>query len=216
MNKPSLVTRAEQRLRRKRFAFLEALLKPLARPVRILDVGGAMGFWQNLDYGRLGPVHITLLNVFEQANLPPAFTSRVGDARSLKNCSPGDYDVVVSNSVIGHVGSFADQTRMADEIQRIGRRYFVQTPNHYFPLDWRTLIPFFQLLPARQQAWWVHHCAITSFGRISPYSKALAWVACVRNLTHSELKTLFPEARIAREKVLGLTKSFMVFKGFDG
>jgi hypothetical protein len=132
----------------------------------------------------------------------------------MKDYAAGDFDVVLSNSVIGHVGCFQDQQRMAAEIRRIGKRYFVQTPNHYFPVDWRTLIPCFHFLPLTVRAHLLHVVPITSFGRLESYSSALHWASSVRNLTHRELRALFPEGTIARERVLGFTKSFMVFHGF--
>ena len=42
--------------------------------------------------------------------------------------------IVFSNSVIEHVGNISNQMKMADEIKRIGKCYFVQIPN-YCPLS---------------------------------------------------------------------------------
>ncbi|MEM2045934.1 MAG: class I SAM-dependent methyltransferase, partial [Candidatus Bathyarchaeia archaeon] len=56
----------------------------------------------------------------------------IGDAR----CMPfkdKSFDVVFSNSVIEHVGNYDDQKMCAEEIRRVGKCYFVQTPNFYFP-----------------------------------------------------------------------------------
>ena len=58
-------------LRRKRTLVFETLLKRLPRPVRVLDVGGEMGFWNILDHGCHGQIQVTLLNLFEQTDLPP-------------------------------------------------------------------------------------------------------------------------------------------------
>lgn len=210
-----LATGFENRLRRKRFLLLADLLASLPRPIRILDVGGAFGFWQILDYDRLGEIQVTLLNVYAQENLPSNFRSVVGDGRCLEAYRPEDFDVVLSNSAIGHVGAFEDQKKMAEEIRRVGRRYFVQTPNHYFPVDWRTLFPFFHFLPVKHQAWWLHHFPVAHFGRMASFPAALEWAGRVRNLTYREISSLFPDSNIVREKLFGFTKSFMVFRGFE-
>lgn len=215
MRKIDFVARLEQKARRNRFRLFIHLTRHLERPIRILDVGGDYGFWEILDYFKLGEINVTLLNLYPQENLPPNFHSRVGDARSMHNFQYGDFDVVFSNSVIGHVGSFQDQKIMANEIRRIGRRYFIQTPNHYFPIDWRTRIPLFHFLPLKGRAKILQILPISPFGRFKSYSSAIKWASAVRNLSYRELRMLFPEAKIAKEKFLGFTKSFMIFHGFE-
>jgi predicted glycoside hydrolase/deacetylase ChbG (UPF0249 family) len=213
--KPQFMKEFENQLWRKRFLLLVELFKPLARPLRILDVGGSMEFWAVQDYHLLGDIQVTLLNLFKQHDLPPNFRSEIGDARRLERYRSDGYDVVLSNSVIGHVGSFAQQKIVAEEIRAVAPRYLVQTPNHYFPIDWRTLVPLFHFLPLRHQAWWLHHLPLAPFGRIPSYSHALKWAGAIRNLTYNEFRKLFPDAKIFKEKLFGFTKSFTACKGFD-
>lgn len=115
-----------------------------------------------------------------------------------------------SNSVLDHVGSFEDQCLVASEIRRVGKYYLVQTPNHRFPIDWRTLMPFFHGLPARVQAWCFLRFSVGTYGRVSCATEAWQLATRVRNIRQSELPHLFPHANVVREKVAGLTKSFMV------
>jgi hypothetical protein len=213
MRKPRLVAQLEKRARQARFELLVQLLSPLTRPVRILDVGGDIGFWETCDHARLGEIQVTLLNLYVPDHSRPNFCFQIGDARSMPDFTSDDFDVVMSNSVIGHVGSWCDQERMAGEIKRIGKRYFVQTPNHYFPVDWDTLVPLFHFLPLKVRARLLNLLPIASIGRIRSYASAVEWASGVRNLTYRELQHLFPQAFIAREKVAGFTKSFMVYKG---
>ncbi|WP_255695553.1 methyltransferase domain-containing protein [Rhodohalobacter sp. 614A] len=52
-----------------------------------------------------------------------------GDALDMHMFEDKSFDVVFSNSVIEHVGSFENQRRFADEVRRVGKAYWVQTPD---------------------------------------------------------------------------------------
>lgn len=129
------------------------------------------------------------------------------------------FDIVFCSSVIEHVTmpknelrkyrnghdfyevAFQRQMAFADEIKRVGKRYFVQTPYKYFLIESHTWLPvFFVLLPRSLQiriidflaGWW-------------PKKTTPDW----NLLTPVEMQKLFPEARIVHEKVWGITKSIM-------
>ena len=59
------------------------------------------------------------------------------------------FDVVYSNAVIEHVGDRAHQKLFADETRRVGKAWFVTTPNFWFPIDTHTSLPFVHWLPRR-------------------------------------------------------------------
>ena len=40
-----------------------------------------------------------------------------------------------------------NQVKMANEIMRVGKKYFVQTPNKYFFIEPHYLLPFFNFCP---------------------------------------------------------------------
>jgi hypothetical protein len=167
-----------------------------------------------MDWSILGNIEIVLLNTFVQEHLPPPFLSVVADARDLSRYGDREFDVVYSNSVLCHVGAFSDRVRMAREIRRVGRSYFVQTPNPGFIIDWRTLIPFFHFLPLSSQAWCFRHFRVGTYPRIQDYSASLYQASRVQTVTCDELRRLFPDGTIVRERVLGMTKSFVVHSGF--
>jgi SAM-dependent methyltransferase len=200
-----------ERFRERRMKFFLRLVEDIPRPAQLLDVGGTTEFWKHFGCNGFS---LTILNLFEQSPLDGA-QSVTGDACNLSRFESGLFDVVFSNSVIGHVGGWERQQQMAKEIRRVGRRYFIQTPNHHFPVDWRTLVPFFHWLPPRVQAWFFQRLPVGAYKRAENRDQALNLATRVRNLRRSELKTLFPEANIVAERVAGMTKSFWVHHGFE-
>lgn len=203
------------RLRRKRFALFRRLLGDLPRPARILDVGGTESFWETMGFAGHGDLTIVLLNLSAEPTTRPNFASVAGDSRDLGGFGDGEFDVVFSNSVIEHLGSYRDQVRMAREVHRVGKRYFVQTPNRYFPIEPHFVCPFFQFLPRPFQVFLLQHLRLGTYERLPARQRALEAVAEFRLLTGRELAALFPGAMLWKEKFLGLTKSFVVYKGWE-
>jgi hypothetical protein len=204
-----------RRLRHKRSAFFEKLIAPLVKPLRVLDVGGTEEFWQALGYGDRDDLWVTLLNVTACSTSSPQFNSIAGDARDLSQFKRREFDVVFSNSVIEHVGDFVDQKRMADEVQRVGRRYFVQTPNRYFPIEPHFLFPFFQFLPEALQVYLLGRYRLGTYDIVTDRDYARELVREIRLLSLGEFRSLFPVASIYRERLLGLTKSFVAYGGWE-
>jgi hypothetical protein len=197
------------RLRRRRFGRFLELLDPLPRPVSILDVGGTETFWQMMGLDEQTGVDVTLLNVFPCPTATPHVTSVVGDGCDLSCYDDGAFDVVFSNSVIEHVGSFDNQRRMAGEIRRVGRSYFVQTPNRYFPIEPHFQFPCFQFLPRRWQVKLLRSRSIGWYPPAESDEQAAAWASEIRLLTRRELGRLFPEAKLVAERYWGLAKSYV-------
>ena len=113
------------------------------------------------------------------------------------------FDIAFSNSVIEHMPPAAQQL-FAAEIRRVAGRYFVQTPNRWFPIEPHYQLPFFQFLPRR-----VRRALNARF--------TLGWQAKgeweeITLLTAGDLRRLFPDAEVHRERTLGLTKSLMAVR----
>ena len=53
------------RLRKKRFSLFTSILDSIPSPIKILDVGGTVSFWENLGFlnEEIKDVEITLLNI---------------------------------------------------------------------------------------------------------------------------------------------------------
>lgn len=204
------------KLRIKRFALLKSLfgLLPNSESIRILDVGGTPIFWdKSAVLSELGDVEITLMNVKEFQVTAPNIRSIVGDAKNMKGFADKEFDVVFSNSVIEHMGSYEDQHRMADEIKRVGKRYFVQTPNLYFPIEPHFVFPFFQFFPKSVKVWLSTHFALGWYGKVDRQT-ANELASEIRLLRKKEFINLFANGKIVEEKFLGLTKSFIAYDGW--
>ena len=157
------------------------------------------------------------MNVGPQFVPSPQFESVIGDARNLSQYADGTFDVVFSNSVIEHLGpDKLDLARMASEVMRVGKRYFVQTPNKYFPLEPHFLFPGFQFLPLGVRTWLVSHYDVGWYKRIPDPALARAEVERILLLSERELRKMFPECSIYREYILGLPKSFVAHSGWPG
>jgi 2-polyprenyl-3-methyl-5-hydroxy-6-metoxy-1,4-benzoquinol methylase len=202
------------KMRRKRFQHFLQLLDSIPGPVTILDIGGTQQFWEVMDFTNNDHVHVTLLNVHQVETKYHNFTSIVGDATNLVGIPDKSFDVVFSNSVIEHVGDYQQQQCMAHEVERVGLRYFVQTPNYYFPIEPHFLFPGFQWLPLSLRAYLLNHFNLGWIKKIPDLQEAKKFVAQIQLLKKKEFLSLFPEANLYEEKIAGLTKSFIVYSGW--
>jgi SAM-dependent methyltransferase len=200
-----------QRLRQARLKLFCDLVRDLPQPVRVLDVGGTHQFWLAMDRSALPRMQITFLNMWSYEPDLPEATAVIGDARDLSRYADREFDVVFSNSVIEHVGGLREQLRMAKECVRVGRRYYIQTPNWAFPIEPHFLLPGFQYLPVAVRAR-LHACRQWGWWAKAPsYLDAVAEVESIRLLTRVELRFLFPDATLYVERFLGLPKSFVAY-----
>ncbi|MEN9685667.1 MAG: hypothetical protein RLZZ28_1453 [Bacteroidota bacterium] len=206
-NKDSL----SSKMRRKRFSFFLSLLNDIPRPLKILDIGGTPGFWESMNFFEDG-ISITLLNLTSQPVSVQGITSVVGDATSLTAFANQSFDIVFSNSVIEHLYDFESQKKMASEVRRVGKRYFIQTPNYWFPIEPHWVFPLFQFLPFSIKVLLTQHCSLGHIKKIPDKKIAGEQVKEVRLLTLKEMKQLFPNGAIYKEKIGGLNKSFVAYQ----
>ena len=179
---------------------------------RVLDVGGTPETWDMLA---VRP-RVTLLNMPRtKTELAAASWWVAGDGRALP-FRDAAFDVVFSNSVIEHVGDADSQRRFAREVARVGRAYWVQTPNRWFPVEQHLLTPLVHWLPKRWQRWIVPRFTFWSMlVRPSPDRREFYvahYLDDVRLLDASEFAALFPGARLIRERVCGWTKSLIAMR----
>jgi ubiquinone/menaquinone biosynthesis C-methylase UbiE len=198
------------RLRKKRFKLFLELIETMPRPLKIIDVGGTALFWERMGFTGQKDINITILNIRNDNMELPGFVTVTGDARRMKQFSDKAFDIAFSNSVIEHVGGFEEQKLMADEMKRIGKKIFLQTPNRYFPVEPHFLFPFFQFLPLWLKVKLLMKFNLGWYARVSDEKKAREICQSIRLMTKSELRKLFPGANIYEEKFYGIIKSFIV------
>jgi hypothetical protein len=202
-------------LRKRRIIFLESLITSIPTPLKILDVGGRPVFWKESGFFKtqnFREIEITFINI-EQLD-EPEFLCITGDAKNMNQFKNQEFDVVFSNSVIEHVGDYKDQHQMANELRRVGKRYFVQTPNLYFPVEPHFLFPFFQFLSIDIRVWLLTHFNMGWYPKMTDEQEARTIVTQTRLLSKTKLVNLFPEATIYEEKIFGLTKSLIAYYGW--
>jgi hypothetical protein len=180
---------------------------------RIVDVGGKAIYWQKLEpLWRGRQVHITLVNLESEPEPDGRFASRAGDARDLRQFPEMSFDLVHSNSVIEHVGLWHDQQRMAQEIRRLAPRYFVQTPNFWFPVEPHFRAPFIHWLPEPWRASIVMRRGCGFYPRARSTDEARRILDDARLLDARAMAELFPDAVIERERFAGFTKSLIAIR----
>jgi SAM-dependent methyltransferase len=181
----------------------------IAPETRVLDIGGTPDNWELID---MAP-RLVLLNMPRaRADLAGAAQWVAGDGRALP-FRDAAFDVVFSNSVIEHVGDTASQERFAREVARVGRAYWVETPNRWFPVEQHLLTPLVHWLPRSWQAAIVRRGTVWSaLAHPTPDRRDFYIEHFLRDihlLGVGELQRLFPGARIVRERFLGVTKSLI-------
>lgn len=198
------------KFRKKRFANFEQLVeRNFSRkfPIKVLDIGGRSQFWIGQDLLVERKLEITLLNLSKEPVDVPGLSSVAGDATNLSQFPDGSFDLVFSNSVIEHLYTWENQQKMAREAVRVGKKYFVQTPNKDFFAEAHYALPFVQYLP---KSWTYFLLTKTRLSRGNKWNPtdAQQYLDEIRLLDRREFNQLFPKAAIYEEKFFGMTKSF--------
>lgn len=202
------------RMRARRFALFEGLLDRLPKPVRIIDIGGTDAFWENRGWADRPGVDITAVNQectpLRHSNLRTV----QGDATDLSQYEDGAFDVAFSNSVIEHLFTWDRQVRMATEIRRVAKAYWVQTPNFWFPMEPHFHVPGWQWLPRSLRVALIRRHRFGWRGPCPDPATARAAVDEVRLVTAAEMQVLFRDAHLWHERIWGLSKSVVAYGGF--
>jgi len=199
------------RMRGRRFALFERLVAPLGRPLKILDIGGTNAFWEMRRWAGLDDVSVTLVNLHPEPQRHANIFPTAGDATNLPQYADGSFDVAFSNSVIEHLFTFENQLKMAREVRRVGRHYWVQTPNYWFPMEPHFQVPGWQWMPRWLRVQILRRCACGRRGPIPDPTAARRSIEEVHLLTRRQMRRLFPDAQLYPERFAGLVKSWIAW-----
>lgn len=188
----------------------------LGRKIRVLDIGGRPNYWENVGVSEVE--RITLLNLddyeFEgfvsSAIGSDLFTNTMGDARDLSGYGNKSIDLVHSNSVIEHVGTWGDMQSMAREMLRVGIAGWVQTPAWEFPVEPHFHVPFMHWLgrPGASRMLTLSHFP---YYRRADVDTRRRFVEEINLVSHREFEALFPSTSIYVERFMLLPKSFTAY-----
>lgn len=215
------IKHAYSRRARQRRAAMFRRLFPNAMERSILDLGGGDG--SHIAMVLPGHKNVTIADIdrtkLDLAESRYGYKSRVLKEAANLPFDDNEYDIVFCSSVIEHITGPKDtvgnirstrvfeamaalhQQKFSEEVRRIGKGYFVQTPYKYFLIESHTIAPgFVVLLPrsAQLEIWkrWPFYSHVPDFNL----------------LTVHDMKRCFPDAEIHLESAFGLTKSIMAVR----
>jgi hypothetical protein len=123
---------------------------------------------------------------------------------------PGSYDLVVSNSLLEHVGGHERRLRFSEAVHASAEKHWVQTPYRYFPIEPHWVFPGFQFLPTAakkftSRSWPLGHIQ-------SNDESAWADVAWVELVSITDMRGYFPTSNIWFERWAGAVKSIVALQ----
>lgn len=212
-----------QRSRNRRGKIFREYLDP-RKEDRILDLGSKDGTYIASVIRYRNNVYMADIdvNALEEGRKKFGFNTLLLDEDSRIPVPDKFFDIVHCSSTIEHITvnknevekykssrkfsrvAFEHQRRFANEIRRVGKKYFVQTPNKCFVIKSHTWLPLVNFLPRSILI------KIISFLNASTWPKKTQ--ADWNLLCKQQMQELFPDAEIVKEKVLALTKSIMAIK----
>lgn len=193
--------------------FLDLLGTPTDRPIRILDIGGTTSYWRSMeDLWKPWQLSFTIANLDAAPADDGPFKIRPGNACAMPEYADNAFDIVHSNSVIEHVGHWPEMAAMANEVRRLAPRYYLQTPDFWFPVEphYRTI--GFQWLPESARASLLMSRRLGFRGPSKNFDAAMRDIQEVNLLTARQMRELFPDAELKRERVFGFSKSLIAVR----
>jgi hypothetical protein len=201
----SLLLSLHRRSREKKYRLFTELMRPTAA-TRILNVGATgttTGLAEQLESSYPHPKKITggginLSEVQDYRRSFPDVTAMMFDGCALP-FPDKSFDIVYSNAVLEHLPGSDLVQRFAAEVQRVGRGWFVTTPNFWYPFDPHYHLPFVQLLQQGAQRSLVRKLGKTPYDYLHLFSAR-------------ELRKLFPTSKIIGCRVTFYPETLIAYR----
>lgn len=182
---------------------------PDLNEMRVIDLGGTPGSWQ---LAPVMPESVTTVNLQGFTSQDSRISAVAGDACDLpESLRREKFDLVYSNSLLEHVGGHVQREKLAENVDVLASRHWVQTPYRYFPIEPHWVFPAFQWLPyeARVQVSLRWHA-----GHVKTYNRTEAenTVDEIDLIGISQMRHYFPNSTIWYERFGGLVKSLVAIK----
>lgn len=214
----SLFTKLSYISRKRKLELFNKVMKP-TKQMKVLDVGAEINPngdrslqlidsypWKSNVYAvNLSPEHISQMKQHY-----PEIQASVADACDLPWLDK-HFDIVYCNAVIEHLGDFENQKKMAAEIMRVGKRWFVTTPNRWYPFEFHIRLPFVTWLPRYGYLW---AGRIISYNHVSKKYMFGIKHDGLRLLTTQELKRCFPGSDIIKQRVTFMAETLIAVGGY--
>ena len=177
---------------------------------RILDVGGGPLNWNLIKCKS----RITLLNLKFWGNESSAFTLVRGDTNRLPYLDQ-TFDIAFSNSVIEHLQTYERQQKFAEEVRRVGRNLWIQTPAREFFIEPHLITPFMHYLPKKWQRRLIRNFSVWGLLTRPDQASVENFVNQIRLPTCQDMLNLFPNCEIRKERFLGLVKAYIAIRKIE-
>ncbi len=150
---------------------------------------------------RITETSIEDASCLETAHPGLTFVQTAGDSLPFDD---DQFDVAFSTAVIEHVGDRAQQRQFLAELLRVSKRFFVTTPNRWYPVELHTYVPFLHWLPQHH-----HQRALRHLGK-----DAWATTENLNLLDERDLRALFPAGvvpTVTGTKLFGMRSNLLAY-----
>jgi SAM-dependent methyltransferase len=152
------------------------------------------------------PDRITATSIEDASHLAAlhpglTFVQTSGDGLPFED---GQFDIAFSTAVIEHVGDREQQRRFVAELLRVSKRFFITTPNRWYPVELHTYVPFVHWLPQHQ-----HQRVLRRLSK-----DQWATTENLNLLDRRELRALFPAGvapTIGGTRLFGMRSNLLAF-----